>query len=657
MDSGDLTTGRYLYWEESVQRSFEIVHQESQSQLIFSQVLDGVAASGVLKRIDSQRWEASVTGRSMTQWMLVAAAASDALQLERSDGFKALARRMLQSPEWQKVVGQPVDPQQTLLIQAAPGSGKSTLLREWCRGRPNNKILLLAFNKAVAKQLEDNFKSELPNVTVQTIHSLAHHATSHLHQGNIGDPTKTDLKEFLQCSWNEVEKQQELLRQFCASASSRLSGRDGSRELHLHKTLWTHFASGNCHFRVPHNVYLKLFQLSPGLQEEAFQGYEIVVLDEAQDCTDCMLDLLSRGKFARVIACDPHQNIYQFNNVDGRYLAKMGVNYRMSLPQSFRFGNDIAQLLTRIARTSPAPADPTFQVRGMPELQTSLEVVEDPSRAIQKLLGENKKMTVLARKNSSLFFEAMNVIASLGENKSISFIGGFESFSENHLVPVMDLFYLGQGCTDQIQSKFRNYLTNFPSLESLRSKCEREQDMEWLPKFTIYDKLRGQMMGPEKLEALIRDIEEQVIPSQQADVVFSTVHQAKGLGFQNVVLLEDYLDEATQEEYNIFYVACSRVSTGSLFVAKSSMQALDGPRGRKRGREAQDLDFDYLDFLDDDLFPDDFLESFPEENLPEDFPEHPEDFPDTFEHYTLEEEDTQEGEEEEQCFEDDCFDD
>ena len=59
MDSGDLTTGRYLYWEESVQRSFEIVHQESQSQLIFSQVLDGVAASGVLKRIDSQHWEAS----------------------------------------------------------------------------------------------------------------------------------------------------------------------------------------------------------------------------------------------------------------------------------------------------------------------------------------------------------------------------------------------------------------------------------------------------------------------------------------------------------------------------------------------------------------------------------------------------------------------
>lgn len=42
--------GRYLYWEGNVQRSFEIVWQESQAQLLFSQVVDGVASSGLLKR-------------------------------------------------------------------------------------------------------------------------------------------------------------------------------------------------------------------------------------------------------------------------------------------------------------------------------------------------------------------------------------------------------------------------------------------------------------------------------------------------------------------------------------------------------------------------------------------------------------------------------
>ena len=62
------------------------------------------------------------------------------------------------SKEWQSVVEQPVAAGETLLIKAAPGSGKSTLLREWCRGRPDNNILLVAFNKAVSEQLDVNFR-------------------------------------------------------------------------------------------------------------------------------------------------------------------------------------------------------------------------------------------------------------------------------------------------------------------------------------------------------------------------------------------------------------------------------------------------------------------------------------------------------------------
>ncbi len=108
----------------------------------------------------------------------------------------------------------------------------------------------------------------------------------------VGDPTKTELKEFLECGWDEVEKQQKLLASFCASADSKLGGRHDARTKMLHERLWAHFASGQCSFRVPHNVYLKLFQLSPSLRDQAFQSYDIVVLDEAQDCTDCMLEIL-----------------------------------------------------------------------------------------------------------------------------------------------------------------------------------------------------------------------------------------------------------------------------------------------------------------------------------------------------------------------------
>ena len=272
MEPSDLKVGRYLYWQGSVQHTFEIVKQESQSQLILAQVVDGVASSGVLKRTKDSEWETSVS--TEIQWQLQAA--GDAVLVQRSDGCSFRAERMMESQEWQEIVSKPVDAGQTLLITAAPGSGKSTLLREWCRGRPDNKILLLAFNKAVVDQLEANF-SELPNVTVKTIHSVAYFATSHLHHGKVGDPTKTDLKNFLDCDWSEVDRQQELLRSFCASAATRLP--TSKRQ----KSLWMHLASGKSGWRVPHNAYLKLLHLSPELRDQAFRGYEIVALDEAQD--------------------------------------------------------------------------------------------------------------------------------------------------------------------------------------------------------------------------------------------------------------------------------------------------------------------------------------------------------------------------------------
>lgn len=263
-----------------------------------------------------------------------------------------------------------------------------------------------------------------------------------------------------------------------------------------------------------------------------------------------MLDILAHGKFARVIACDPHQNIYQFKHVDGRYLAGMQADFQMSLPQSFRFGHEVAQLLTRIARASPRSADSILEVRGMPGLETSLEVVADPSESIRTLLTQNQKMTVLARKNSSLFFEAIKLIAVLEDGKSIGFIGGFDSFAKEHLLPVMDLFYLGEGRKEKIKSKYANYVIRFRSLDSFRSKCEEAEDVEWLTKFKTYDMLREKNMGPEKLQDLIGDIEDKLgTQTDAADVIFSTVHQAKGLGFENVVLLEDYLDDVSAEDW------------------------------------------------------------------------------------------------------------
>src|SRR6201991_4960821 len=59
-------------------------------------------------------------------------------------------------------------------INAVAGSGKTTTLIEYARARPGEKILYLAFNRAVKLEAERKFAEKgASNVRVETAHSLA----------------------------------------------------------------------------------------------------------------------------------------------------------------------------------------------------------------------------------------------------------------------------------------------------------------------------------------------------------------------------------------------------------------------------------------------------------------------------------------------------
>ncbi|MES1224676.1 MAG: UvrD-helicase domain-containing protein, partial [Bacteroidota bacterium] len=59
-------------------------------------------------------------------------------------------------------------------INAVAGSGKTTTLIEYARARPAEKILYLAFNRAVKLEAEKKFAEKgVTNVKIETAHSLA----------------------------------------------------------------------------------------------------------------------------------------------------------------------------------------------------------------------------------------------------------------------------------------------------------------------------------------------------------------------------------------------------------------------------------------------------------------------------------------------------
>ena len=62
--------------------------------------------------------------------------------------------------------------------------------------------------------------------------------------------------------------------------------------------------------RIPatHDVYLKLYQLS----KPSIQGYDYIMLDEAQDANPSILDILSHQQIQRIYVGDKNQQIYEF---------------------------------------------------------------------------------------------------------------------------------------------------------------------------------------------------------------------------------------------------------------------------------------------------------------------------------------------------------
>ena len=62
-----------------------------------------------------------------------------------------------------------------LKINAVAGSGKTTTLVAYAQTRPpRTHILYLAFNRSVKQEAERKF-AQIPNVKVETAHSLAFH--------------------------------------------------------------------------------------------------------------------------------------------------------------------------------------------------------------------------------------------------------------------------------------------------------------------------------------------------------------------------------------------------------------------------------------------------------------------------------------------------
>jgi len=238
-----------------------------------------------------------------------------------------------------------------IAIIAAAGTGKTTTLqmlsKEIIKTFPKYAILYCAFNKAAQEDAARRFGG---NVVCKTLHGLAFRWFRDLHGDIPIDIQDDDFNNFNDVgtilNFNSYRIKEEdaekvasftwkTMINFCFSADDEPNDSHVvSAALHWHSeeqtkphpyAVWAKVIFNICRnptdSRLPlqHDIYLKECQLAKvqltGLRTG--KPFDIVMLDEAQDVTQCQVDLI-RNQYdsARLFIGDPHQSIYQFRGAD-----------------------------------------------------------------------------------------------------------------------------------------------------------------------------------------------------------------------------------------------------------------------------------------------------------------------------------------------------
>eukprot|EP00930_Biecheleria_cincta_P002254 TRINITY_DN103274_c0_g1_i1.p1 TRINITY_DN103274_c0_g1~~TRINITY_DN103274_c0_g1_i1.p1 ORF type:complete len:767 (-),score=99.09 TRINITY_DN103274_c0_g1_i1:754-3054(-) len=469
------------------------------------------------------------------------------------------AQDLVSDPQRQAINGCEVLPGQSLFVQAGPGVGKTFEILQWKKKRPELRALFLAYNGSVRTDLESRAKNlGLANFKVSTIDSFAWHLTKHIHGQTFGDllipalincikdsgalpagqrvssvmahQVKDALNNFIACDC--LESPTAYCRQHCKDSAS-LSSEDTAS---LVGYVWQQMLDPNvCSTPMTHGACMKALQqnLSACLQAHPqwLTDFDVVILDEAQDATDATLHVVSRlvreHMKSAIIIGDEHQRIYGFRLGDSCQFKKEGYDFSLPLSGSLRFGPKLAKLVECLIHNLK-PRAANYSLQGRPHKETHICIL---SKRDPLPLGQGN-LHVLARKNAYLFEYLANMcVSGLHDNVRLGFVGGADSYNFQELV--LDLYYLYSNQKDKIKDL---RTAQFDSLESFRGHARRDRAADKLVRVNIvYD------YGHD-IPRILEWIRQRTVKESQADICISTVHKAKGLTAQRVLLAGQFLE-------------------------------------------------------------------------------------------------------------------
>jgi F-box protein, helicase, 18 len=447
-------------------------------------------------------------------------------------------------------------------INAVAGSGKTTTVIEYAKTRaPDSRILYLAFNKSVKLEAAKKFAEKgLQNVTVETAHSLAYKNIVFRHKYTVrtlGYKTH-ELVDLLKLKGNDEKHTEFILANhinrfmayYCNSDIQRVEDLNyldvivDPKAKAFARSFYRYIESqvmllfdkmDRGEIEITHDFYLKKFQLSnPQLL------FDYILFDEGQDASPAMLDIFLKQTATKVIVGDTHQQIYGWRFAVNS-LEKSGFA-TFHLSTSFRFGQDIAQLAMDVLKWKAhfSPYTPiSITGKGSSESETV--------------------KAVLGRTNLGLLLKAIEYVIEQNIVTRIYFEGNINSYTyADDGASLYDVLHLSNGKHFMIRDKL---------IRSMGSMKELDDYVDIVEKYG------------NRIPEILRTIKSRHVGDNEkdtAEMIFSTVHRSKGMEYDTVELVNDFITEKkllkfkeefrkgipnisrVNEDVNLLYVALTR---------------------------------------------------------------------------------------------------
>jgi F-box protein, helicase, 18 len=458
-------------------------------------------------------------------------------------------------------------------INAVAGSGKTTTIIEYAKARPkSSRILYLAFNKSVRLEAIKKFaENGLANVKVETAHSLAfkHIVYNNDYKVRAQGYKTHEIAELLDLHGNG-EKHAEyivanhinkFITYFCNSDKLKVQDLNYLDVVSDSKAVefvskYYDYIEGQTRIllgkmdkgeiEVTHDFYLKKFQLSnPKLL------FDYILFDEGQDASPAMLDVFLKQKAIKVIVGDTHQQIYGWRfAVNSLEKADFKI-YQLST--SFRFSQDIANMAASVLKW-----------------KNHLSELEPVPITGLGASSEYKVKAMLARTNLGLLLKAIEYVTEKKNIKHIYFEGNINSYTYgDEGASLYDVLNLYNGKYPMIKDKL---IKEMKTLYELEDYIEKTEDVQLGMMVEIVKEYGNDIpVIIKKLKEIHVDNDEK----DKAEMIFSTVHRSKGMEYDAVQIVNDFMGEEKlekikkeskddinvsklNEEINLLYVAITR---------------------------------------------------------------------------------------------------